>query len=85
MQMISFSLTEKHPSAKLGQKYLSVQTTRKLLERFQDDPFLQKNEKHQLARTLNISEKVVTKWYINRRVKSRRAGLLVKGEEFSTK
>ena len=74
-----------HPSAKLAKKYLTIQTTRTLLERFQDNPFLQKDKIHQLARSFNISKKVVNEWYINRRVKSTQAGLLVKGEEFSTK
>ena len=39
---------------------------------------------HQLAHSLNLKKGKIKKWYENRRYQSRRAGLPVNGEEFSS-
>ena len=55
------------------------------MERFQSKPYLEKGEKHQLAKSLNTSELRIEKWFNNRRSQRRKAGLLTKGEECLTK
>ena len=60
--------------------------TRTLMKMFQDNPYLNKEEKRQLAKSLNVSELQIRDWYINRRKKRRHeASLNGTGEESSTK
>ena len=56
-----------------------------LKERIENNPYLGKEEKHQLARLLNISEKRISMWFVNMRKARRITGLLAKGEKSSTK
>ena len=55
------------------------------MKRLKNKPYLEKEEKHELARLLNISVKRIEWWYKNRRKERRKAGLLEKGEECLTK
>ena len=62
-------------------KYLTPGQTQILMKKFQNKPYLDKGEKHQLASLLNVSEKKIEKWFIDKRAQGRQAGLLDKGEE----
>ena len=49
---------------------------------FQAKPYVEKNERHQLARSLNVSEKRIIKWYERQRYLMKQKGLpLVSGED----
>ena len=61
---------------------MNIYQTQALMKRFQDKPFLGKEEKHELATSLNISEKRVKEWFMNRRQERRKAGLLPNGKEY---
>ena len=63
-------------------KYLTPSQTQTLMKRFQNKPYLDKGEKHELANLLKISEKKLEKWFIDRRPQKKQRGLLVKGEEY---
>ena len=56
-----------------------------LMKRFQAKPQLEKGEQHQLAKSLNVSEKRIEDWYSNTRFKRRRQGLLPEGEDTQQK
>ena len=64
---------------------MTTYQTQTLMNMFQDKPYLERGEKHQLARLLNISAGRIQKWYNNMRSKRRKAGLPGKCEECSTK
>ena len=51
-----------------------------LMERFQVHPYVKEEEQHHLAKSLNISEKKIRKWFSNRRNKEKTKGMLSKGE-----
>ena len=51
-----------------------------LLKRLQTKPFLEKQEKYQLARSLNISESTVYYWFTKMRGKARKKQLPRNGE-----
>ena len=52
-----------------------------LMKRFKNKPFLEREEKDQLAELLNISGKRIQDWYMNRRQERRKSELFGKGEE----
>ena len=54
---------------------------------FQAKPYLKKKGRLELARSLNLTERRVSKWYYKRRSLTKHAGLLnkPKGEEYSIK
>ena len=56
-----------------------------LMESFQAKHYLENEEIHQLAKSLNISKTRINKWYSNRRYTSKTKGLLAEGVEHSTK
>ena len=56
-----------------------------LMEKFKTNPYLKQEQKHQLARSLNISVKRIESWYRRMRFSQRQKGLLVKGEYFQSK
>ena len=66
-------------------KSITPYQTQMLMKWFQVNPFLENEEKHQLAKSLNISEQRIQDWYRNKRYKRRQKGLLPKGEECSKK
>ena len=55
------------------------------MKRFQNKPYLDKGDEHQLANLLNISKKRIETWFIERRREGRQAGLLALCEEYLTK
>ena len=73
--------------ARPNSKYLHMTKyqTQILMERFQSKPYLEKDEKQQLAKLLNTSAEKIQRWFINVRVAKRQAGLLGKCEECSSK
>ena len=56
-----------------------------LLNYFNAKPYLERKEKHQLAKSLNISEKRISVWFCNQRQITRKDGLLCEGEQPSVK
>ena len=52
-----------------------------LAKSFHSKPYLKKYELHQLARSLNLSDVWIKKWYERERYKKKQAGLLHTGEE----
>ena len=59
---------------------MTAKQTQILMKRFEEKPQLKKEEKYQLAKLLNVSEKRITAWFWNMRCKRRRQGLLAEGE-----
>ena len=58
----------------------------KVLEKcLQAKPHMEPEEKHQLAVSLNISEKKVLNWFRNRWYRAIKKGMLCEGEKFSLK
>ena len=51
-----------------------------LMERFQANPYLRKEEKCQLAESLNITKEKIKVWFDYRRSKAKTKSLLSKGE-----
>ena len=51
-----------------------------LMKEFKANPFLKKEEQHQLARLLNVSAKRIGVWYSRRRFEKRKEGLPIKSE-----
>ena len=51
-----------------------------LMTSFKEKPQLEEEEKCQLTKLLNVSEKRIRVWFYNKRFKMRRQGLLPKGE-----
>ena len=49
------------------------------MEKFHANPYPETEEKRELAKSLNISEKKVNKWFVRRR-NAKRESLLLKGE-----
>ena len=54
-----------------------------LMKRFEEKSRLEKEEKYQLAKLLNVSEERIRVWYRNMRFKRRAQGLPVECEEYS--
>ena len=52
------------------------------MKTFNVKPYLEREETNQLARSVNISEKSVAKWFANKRAKSKNDGLLCKSENY---
>ena len=50
--------------------------TEMLVKRFQAKPYLTKGEKYQLARSLNVSHSKIEHWFVSRRYRKRKQGLL---------
>ena len=67
-------------------KQLTTDQEQTLIKSFKAKPYLKRKEKEQLARSLNITEEKITRWYIRRRHLRKRAGLLntPKSEKYST-
>ena len=59
--------------------------TQTLMKRLQNKLYLEKGEKHQLAKLLDTSDVRIERWFNRRRTEIRQAGLLAKGEECLTK
>lgn len=59
-------------------KQLTIYQKETLVERFKANPYLEPGERHQLAKSLNISEKKIAKWFERRRHMKRKKGLLQK-------
>ena len=51
-----------------------------LMKEFKANPYLTREIKHQLARSLNVSAKKIDAWYANRRFAERKEGLPTKSE-----
>ena len=54
-----------------------------LMKTFEDKPQLEKTEKYQLAKLLNVSEERIRVWYRNMHFKRRGQKLLPESEEYS--
>ena len=54
--------------------------TKVLMEKFKTNSCLKKEERHQLARALNLSTERIAEWYRHRRFIQRQKELWVKGE-----
>ena len=74
-----------HPLLKRKSKSFTPYQTQTLIQWFEDKPYLKFEEKHQLAKSVNISERRIQDWYRYRRSVRRKAGLLPKGEECKKK
>ena len=60
--------------------------TQTLLKMYEENPFLELEERHQLAKSLNISKKRITDWFVQRRKREKRSGMLLcDGEQTSVK
>ena len=59
-------------------KRLTCYQRETLVKRFEDKPYLEQEEKPQLARSLNISETKLAQWFLNKRKIARKKGLLCK-------
>ena len=55
---------------------MTAKQTQILMKRFEEKPRLEEEEKYQLAKLLNVSEKSITMWFSNMRRKRKRQGLL---------
>ena len=64
---------------------LTAHQVNTLEKTFQANPYLEINDIHQLARSLNLSEIIIQRWYGKRRFKCRQEGTLGKGQGQSTK
>ena len=84
--VISITGLERSPSFKVT-KHLTKDQEQTLIKIFQAKPYLEREERHQLARLLNITESRISRWYGKRRQLTKQAGLLnkAKGEKHSTK
>ena len=85
----TFKLLNKHNQFSFFKMYLlgkmknlTPNEIQALMKIFQNKPYLDKGEKHELANLLNRSEKRIDNWFIERRAQARQAGLLAKGEEY---
>ena len=50
------------------------------MKEFKANPFLRKEEQHQLARLLNVSAERIGAWYAKRRFDKRKEGFPIKSE-----
>ena len=65
--------------------YMTTYQTQTLMRRLENKAYLEKGEKHHLARLLNTSAQRIQWWYTRARAARRQAGLLGKCENCSTK
>ena len=61
------------------QKGIEIQE-RVLMESFKADPYPGKQQKHHLARSLNVSQKAIQQWFNHMRQKKSKEGVLKKSE-----
>ena len=54
--------------------------TQTLVNRYQANPYLEKEDKVQLAQSLNISTRSIGDWFDQRRFKQKRRGMLCEGD-----
>ena len=54
--------------------------TKILVRRYEADPYLEPEERHQLAQSLNISEERIKEWFSQRRKRQTKSGKLSDGE-----
>ena len=59
--------------------------TQALTEKFQAHPYLENEERYQLAKSLNISEKSIKAWFKNRRQRKKSEGWLYEGNPMLSK
>ena len=59
-------------------KLLTPDQKQVLLKRLEAKPYLEPGEKHQLAESLNMSDKRITSWFRDKRFTRRKKGLLCK-------
>ena len=78
MHLRKIVLTEMPSLLEQRRMRLTIYQKESLVERFQTNPYLEQGEKHQLARSLNISERKIEKWFDRRRLMKRKKGLLSK-------
>ena len=64
----------------LGSKSKTESQVKVLMESFKADPYPQEEEKHQLAKSLNISYGEVVKWFYNIRHRTSKEGTLAQSE-----
>ena len=64
---------------------LTSNQTEALMKTFQAKPYLEREEKHQLAKSVNMSERSIAYWFANQRAKSKNDGLLCKSEIYFVK
>ena len=64
----------------LGSKSKTESQVKALMESFKADPYPQKEEKHQLAKSINISHGDVEQWFCNIRHRTSKEGLLEKSQ-----
>ena len=78
--LISFPITWISPMLETPRKLLTSKQTKVLEEMFQVKPYIKPKDKHQLAKSLNISQISVENWFANKRSRSKKYGLLREGE-----
>ena len=66
-------------------KFMTPYQSEILQKEFENNPFPEAEEQHQLAKLLNLSEIRIRSWYACRRSKKRKAGLPIEGEYTLTK
>ena len=80
MQLSTLLLTEMSPTLGKPRKYMTPYQTQILLWRYETNPYIKKEEKHQLAHLLNISEERIKDWFEERRKRQRKSGIFRDGE-----
>ena len=61
-------------------KYMTPDQTQILVRRYEANPYLEREERHQLAQLLNVSEERIKRWFKDRRRKETKSGKLRDGE-----
>ena len=62
-------------------RLMTPHQTQTLVKKYEDNPFLELEERHQLAQSLNISKERITNWFVRRRYREKRRGLLLRDGE----
>ena len=68
------------PTLGRAKKFMTQYQTQTLLRRYEANPYLELEERHQLAQSLNITGERIRLWFVHRRYKQRKSGTLRDGE-----
>ena len=64
--------SETFPNSEKTRKYLTIYQRQILEKRFQINPYLQKQEGHQLSTLLNVTKSRIEQWFISKRRHTKR-------------
>ena len=78
IQLRSILIIKRFSTIGKTRQYFTPYQQQILVKRFQAKPYLEPGEKHQLARSLNTSDKRIRHWFKYRRCVRRKQGLLCK-------